>query len=105
MKILLKSPCGHELLLNHATVKPTITVERYYKWYEMFLVSKDDGVREITTEDWEKHANTFKGTTWGDHIPNPLFVKALAESNGWEIDPLSYEVIVGRWVIEHENKY
>lgn len=40
-----------------------------------------------------------------DHVPNPRVVAAWARSKGYDIDPLAYEMMIGRWEIEARNNY
>jgi hypothetical protein len=42
-----------------------------------------------------------------DHVPNATLVPKLTEARGWELDPCSYEMMVGRWESEvlHPQKY
>ena len=70
---------------------PVLTVENYKKWYSLFLVTHE-GVRKLTYGEFP--------ITWHNHVPNPAQARELAEKNGWEFCSESYEMMVGRFIME-----
>ena len=103
---LLCSPRGFSLVLCDAVAAPTITVEAYIKWYSLFLVRPDGSVAPLhfheVADDIEAHWD------WGnqpsilsDHIIHPRAVALYAAKYELSIDPLAFELLTGRWVIEY----
>jgi hypothetical protein len=75
---------------------PTITVELYCKWYTLYLVTAPDQAVEIPFPEMA----ALTSSPWHDHCPNPEHVTAFCESQGYELDELAHELIVGRWTLE-----
>lgn len=75
---------------------PIITVENYLKWYDVYLVHPSGEVSKIDLYLVERRLGGE--TVWADHVPNPKAINETARFFGWDIDPISYELIVGRWV-------
>jgi hypothetical protein len=96
---------GLPLMVRYLPKVPTITVEDYGKWYDLYLVLPDGTARVYEFHEYEKHANSFGGTSWSDHVVNPAFVQYLSEWTGYEVDNRSFEVIVGRWVRQVEDRF
>ncbi len=101
----LISDRGIPLVLQDVPQNDTLTVENYGKWYDLYLVTSNGLIIKYGYESYVDIVNMFPGTIWGDHVINPDFVCMLAEHKGFDVDERSYEIIVGRWVIEHEGKY
>src|SRR5690606_15381227 len=76
--------------------KPTITVENYCKWYNLFIVNPDGSVGKVPVYDHSK----YEGTTWYDHVPHPGWVKFLEREYGYEVDDESFEMMIGRYHLE-----
>lgn len=98
----MKTPRGHELVLTDHGGGPTLTVELYVKWYTLWLVKG----HEVTEVEFPDMGNYEKlGSPYLDHAPNPRHVCAWAEKNGFEIDHLALELMVGRWELEGTSHY
>ncbi len=101
---------GMPLILDANTVLPvrvpTLTVEMYCKWYTPFLIMPDGRTAAADISDLENFTPTGE-SAWGGstHVWNPSAIKALAEARGWDIDDCAYEMICGRWEIEHRGRY
>jgi hypothetical protein len=74
-----------------------VTVENYVKWYGLHLVHPGDRIEEVVFPDDDPGEN---GCYFVDHVPNPVSVAKMARRLGYTIDPMSYEMMVGRWEIE-----
>lgn len=99
---------GFALVQSMPVALPTLTVELYIKWYKLYLIQPLWRVTEVSFDEIE----SALGSTWdwvnegsiqGDHVVNPKAVEKYAEQKGYTLDPLAYELLVGRWVIEHLN--
>lgn len=82
---------------------PVLTVERYCKWYDLYLVLPDGTVRGVGAYPYDDFA--VGETAMGDHCWNPAVVQRVAAHERWIVDDLSMELIAGRWVIEHLNLF
>jgi hypothetical protein len=82
---------------------PVLTVENYLKWYGLELVMLDGTVEEVGFGELQALADERGTPAYVDHVPDPTLVQALAERRGWELDAVSYEVMVGRWESEVTN--
>lgn len=78
----------------------TITVELTTKWSILFIVDTKTGIRELT---YSELGDGDPSGHFCDHCPRPMSVLDYAERNGFEIDDLAWELIVGRWMIEVQN--
>lgn len=75
---------------------PLLTVENYVKWYDIYIVFPDGRIQKVPYElFWEG-----KGTGWHDHVPNPKACQMVAEKLNAEWDECSFEMIVGRYMME-----
>lgn len=99
---------------------PVVTCELYMKWYALWLVMPDGAVINLFDAKgrtpkrrfggdnsivyYEMEAMT-KGTFNGDHCYNPTVVKEYAEEQGWILDEVSFNLIVGRWVCDYEERF
>ena len=83
--------------------EPTLTVELYSKWYYLYLVDPSGLVTEIDFPDDETCPEGE--SPYADHVPNPRAVSAWAEKMGYDVNPLAFEMIVGRWEIEIKIRY
>ena len=97
---------GFPLVCSIAGQYPILTVELYIKWYKLYLIQPIGRVSEVRFDEIE----SFLGREWewahdgsiqGDHVVNPKAVEQYAKQKGYTLDPLAYELLVGRWVIEH----
>ncbi len=93
-----------------------ITVERYPKWYSLYLLSTiHDSTTIYKLEDHplgvgasahgEGECLEHGESSIGDHTWNPRFVQAVADYIECEVDSLAWELIVGRWEIESKYNY
>lgn len=90
----LVSNRGHFLLLDALPIAahpPVVTVEAYPKWYSLYVVRPGPHVEEVPFPE----SDTM--TPYIDHVPNPQVVKAWADANGYEVDELALEMMIGRW--------
>lgn len=79
---------------------PTVTVELYVKWYELYLIAPQvDGRKSIYKIGLDEldECRPDGVSAYVDHVPNPKVVKLFAQRNGFEIDELAWDLIVGRW--------
>jgi len=79
----------------------TLTVELYGKWYGLILyypVTGEEGemYEELDFGVLADYCNPY----FSDHCPNPRAVERFAAAKGYYLDPLAYELIVGRWETE-----
>jgi hypothetical protein len=96
---------GHPLIYQGDPGDVTIvTVEHYEKWYGLFLVHAFGGCVEEIPFPSEDEDCAGK-TPYVDHVPNPVVVDRMAHRLGYLVDPLSFEVMVGRWEIEVAGNY
>lgn len=97
-----KSARGIDLIVTYPPQRPTITVENYLKWYDLYLIDAQ-GARRYNYDEYADIA--FPGTIWGDHVINPAFVRELCYRKGLDVDERAFEVIVGRWVMDCEGRF
>lgn len=83
---------------------PTVTVEFYEKWYGLAIVQPSGSVEEVAFPDEPEFCRGDE-SPYADHVPNPRVVAAWARAKGYAIDPLAYEMMIGRWEIEARNNY
>jgi hypothetical protein len=97
------SPRNIELVCDEVGSKPTLAVEKYCKWYCLYLLYAGTitPIQYPTQEDLEGFDTSE--SPYVDHVPNPKFVVELARRNNWDIDERSLELMVGRWMMEVKN--
>lgn len=86
---------GHSMILEEPSTVPLLTVENYCKWYTVWLVHPDGRVEEV-----DMYAFKCEGTVWSDHVPHPKSCIEVANQLGVEWDDESFELIVGRYMLE-----
>jgi hypothetical protein len=99
----LVSERGHPLLLQRlprSGERPVVTVECYEKWYHLYLVYKIHDELAVEATPFPEHDTL---TPYIDHVPNPAVVKAWAESKGYYLDELAYQMMIGRWELAREE--
>ena len=108
--LLMDSPRGH------VPDSGVLTVEAYPKWYDLYLVTKYQGVfsvfkdyatSEIVTEA-EDAVLSLGESAYCDHAYNPRFFLAVAKALGVCYSSLAYEMVVGRWEMDYignKSKY
>lgn len=74
---------------------PTLTMEAYQKWYEMFLIHPDGSVSKVEFDQLYEVCGYM--TPHIDHVPNPQVVVTLCNKRDWIMHALAHEVMVGRW--------
>ena len=83
--------------------EPVVTVENYVKWYGLYVIFPPD----LHVEKF--HFGHLEGYTkhsaYVDHVPNPAAVQRWADSMGFEVDPNSLEMMLGRWLFESRNTF
>ncbi len=87
-------------ICNYIGLMPVLTVELTDKWYSLHLVRSNGSVEILSFGELEAPAASLGCSPFCDHVPNPAAVRALAESQGWRLDSLAEELIVGRWELE-----
>jgi hypothetical protein len=92
---IVGSPCSGQ--------DPILTVELYCKWYGLQLLRPDGTVEEVAfpEEGWAPEGES----AYCDHVPNPKAVARFAEHQGYLIDLLAMELMVGRWELEVRDTY
>ena len=88
---------GDLIITARCYPKPLLTVELSYKWYCLYLVDQFGWFEEIT---FDKLEGTEEDPAFVDHVPHPNAVQDLAKKNGWHVDEVAYELMVGRWETE-----
>lgn len=81
--------------------RPILTIENYPKWYTLFAITTESEVKEVTFDE----ISFGDEPTFTDHCFNPAAVDALVREKNYEIDETSFELIVGRWMIEIKGMF
>jgi hypothetical protein len=106
---LWRSPRGNPLAYTgEPRNRAIVTVELYCKWYGLYLIAALGHVKPLdfpNESTLPRFATYRRGSYYVDHVPNPAAVKMMCEQHGWDLDPLAFELIVGRWAVEVMNKY
>jgi hypothetical protein len=84
---------------NESFSEPVLTVENYCKWYNLYIVNPDKSVNKVDF-DALHNFTPKKESSYRDHVPNPKAVKCYADKYSYHLDEQSYEMMVGRWMIE-----
>jgi hypothetical protein len=79
--------------------QPLLSVAYYVKWYTFTLTHPDGATHELDFGCLEEYTRAGE-SPYVDHVPNPAVVERMCESRGWELDELSHELLIGRWVLE-----
>jgi len=90
--------------LNKKIDQPVLTVENYCKWYELYLIGVDGSIKKIEFDELQEYAPENQ-SAYCDHVPNPHAVTKYAVKLGYHLDEQSYEMIVGRWMIEYKGNF
>ena len=105
----LRSSRDHQLVWSGPImlgVLPTVTVELYTKWYCLCVVRI--GYDEVVVEEvpFPSDLEFCEGETpFLDHAPNPVVVARWAAKQGYVVDDLAAELMIGRWEREYWEKY
>lgn len=83
------------------TGRPLVTVAFKTKWYGLTILHPEGGSEEVPFPD--EFTRGVDGSPYLDHVPNPAHVASWAKRMGYDVDPLSWELIVGRWQIEYRE--
>jgi hypothetical protein len=96
------SPRGFQLVyIGDRRTQPIITCENYSKWYDLFVVTLDSSVETLDFSRLESICHD--DTPYVDHAPNPIVIMRLAKLIGYSVDEQSYEMMIGRWELEHTD--
>lgn len=84
----------------------TLLVPFESKWYCLRLVSSEGVETDVSFSEVEgavfpEWSFATDGTVIADHIIHPRAVVLYCNKKGHALDPLSYELLVGRWVLEY----
>lgn len=94
----------HQLVGPWRENVPTLTVEFYEKWYELWLVHIDGTKTSVSFGALEHIAAEFNVSAFCDHGPNPFVVEEYAVHKGYYLPLLAYELMCGRWVLYHDDQ-
>jgi len=72
-----------------------LTVSRYEKWYEMYLVTPDGLFRQI---EWNEYPTDLD--MWHDHCPIPVEVVDFCKRNGYKMELQVYDTICRRYLAD-----
>jgi hypothetical protein len=89
-------------------MKPILSVNYCAKWYAFALSTKisDTSGKTITVVHFsELEDYCGNNVPYVDHVPNPVVVQRMCDAKGWDIDDLSFELMVGRWALEVKGEY
>ena len=78
---------------------PILTAEHYSKWYTLYLVHPDNTIEKIDPYAIDSDIR------FCDNVWHPDDIVNFVENNNLMIDGLFYEMLVGRWVTEVEEKF
>jgi hypothetical protein len=84
--------------------RTVLTMENYCKWYHLHFINTDGDVTELHFGVLE-HAAPNVSPPFVDHVPNPEAVRLYAAKYNIYVDESAYEMIVGRWELENEERY
>jgi hypothetical protein len=73
------------------------------KWYGLLLQHSNGHVEEIPFPDMGNYSKL--GSPYIDHTPNPRHVAFWAAQEGYRLDPVSFELLVGRWMLECTTQF
>lgn len=84
---------------------PTVAVDLDRKWTELWLVMPSGAVHRAPIQSTSPNLEDFEinsalGPAIGDHVWNPVYVERWAERHGYAVDPLSSQLLIGRWVMQ-----
>ena len=84
-----------------------LCVENYCKWYCLYSIDSDGKIEPvaITYEDLEPYCDGESVHDPSGHVLNPYGVSKWAAANGYRMHDESYEIMVGRWVLESLESY
>lgn len=98
---VFRSDRGMPLLCQEVYDTPTITLENYEKWYNIFVI-QPDGTVEIVNPGLIDELND--GTLWVDHTFHPKLLLLIAKHYKGHVPATTLELAAGRWVMEdHPN--
>lgn len=99
---IFRSDRGIPLLCQEVFDTPTITLENYEKWYNIFVI-QPDGTVEIVSPGLIDELND--GTLWVDHTFHPKLLLLIAKHYGGSVPPTTLEMAAGRWVMEERPNF
>lgn len=83
----------------------TVAVSYMTKWYGLILHDDSGYSRTVPFPDDPRDADPQGGAAFVDHTPNPRVVARWASRMGYKIDPLAWELMIGRWETEQTDRY
>ena len=102
--LMYKSKRGKLLICQEKHECPVITMENYCKWYNVYVIYSSG---EIGTVDYnvldEIEKQSGKVLT-DNHLWHPWLLEEYAESIDGTVDPVTLDVVTGRWILEHCDK-
>lgn len=87
------------LVTQEVDNKPMITVENYFKWYDLYLIHTDGTVQTVNV-DTNKEVADIMRYYWRDHYIEPNGFKKIAEKLGAVYDTASFESVCRRYELE-----
>ena len=78
---------------------PILTAEHYSKWYTLYLIKPDNTIEKIDPYMIDDNIR------YCDNVWHPDDIREFAENNNLLMDELFYEMLVGRWTTEIEEKF
>lgn len=96
------SPRGIELMWQTVGDTPTVTVENYMKWYNIFIINPDETVVAVDPALIKELSDVAGFPLQVDHTFHPKLLLLIAERIGGEVPYTTLEIVAGRWVIERE---
>lgn len=107
--IRLVSEYENELVISssyYGSGDKVLTVE-LGKWYQLYLVSFPcNGTYEVVSFGVLQETSDETGIypPFVDHVPNPKVVEAYCAKQGYILDELAYELLVGRWIVDVKDE-
>lgn len=108
----LLSERGRQLVLSSPLTPAaagTVTIELYGKWYDLYVI--ENVIHDSVTLQKHPFPDACPEfckpdeSPYVDHVPNPIVVARWAAKNGFRIDVLAWEMMVGRWHHEAQGEY
>ena len=78
---------------------PILTAELYCKWYTLYLINPDGSIEKYDPYNVDDNIRV------ADNLWHPDDIREFVENNNLLMDELFYEILVGRWVTEVEERY
>lgn len=96
---------GIPLLCRSSVTSPTLTAEKYSKWYNLYIAFPDSSTMSL--EDYRGCGiELIPRVTSGyhiDHCYHPNYLLEVGRVLDMEVDVIALEVAAGRWVLEEHS--